>query len=229
MICFLLCRKSAFEPPRRGKQIWTPPPVPQKEEKKEIDVVDNFTIFLNIEDYFNGVSFWVNLEKRKINKKYTRENAEIDCRKVYDEMVAEERSNLGLEELMVFQDPEFKCNYTNPISKWGFIEVQPGEDVGKMFYFNNQTCAVIIDEKPSNKYRRNGDSLHMDLGITQEESMLGYNKSIVLPDGRSVYVSGPGFRRRPVIVKHEGFTNKETGIKGNLAVHLHIDEDPEYL
>ncbi|KAI7878932.1 DnaJ-domain-containing protein [Lichtheimia hyalospora FSU 10163] len=115
------------------------------------------------------------------------------------------------------------------------INVKPGWKAGTKIRFpgegdeleNGQTQDIefIVEEKPHNVFKRDGDNLRMTIQLTLAEALSGFSKKIKTLDDRTLSVSNantivqPGQESR---VPNEGMPNSKTGRKGDLIVKYEV-------
>ncbi|KAJ3414801.1 hypothetical protein HDV05_006048 [Chytridiales sp. JEL 0842] len=125
-----------------------------------------------------------------------------------------------------------------PAEKILTVNIKPGYKSGTKITFKNegdevppggafQDLEFVIEEKPHPRFKRQGDTLTMDLEISLEEALCGFAKRIETLDGRTLEVKGASGNSvcRPgeeIRVKGEGMPNSKTGVKGDLMVVLKV-------
>lgn len=82
------------------------------------------------------------------------------------------------------------------------VNVKPGWKAGTKVKFSGegdeqpdgraQSIQFVIEEKPHDVFRRDGDNLHMDLQITLKEALTGWQKQVTTIDGKKINVSHSG-------------------------------------
>ncbi|KAH9329501.1 hypothetical protein KI387_001609 [Taxus chinensis] len=124
---------------------------------------------------------------------------------------------------------------TLPVEEILTIEVKPGWKKGTKITFpekgNEQLNVVpadlvfVIDEKPHDVYKRDGNDLIVTQKITLPEALTGYSVNLVTLDGRSLSIPitdviSPGYEK---IILREGMPiTKDQGKKGNLRIKFDI-------
>ncbi|KAI9202430.1 uncharacterized protein BJ171DRAFT_476640 [Polychytrium aggregatum] len=118
------------------------------------------------------------------------------------------------------------------------IDVRPGWKAGTKIKFPGegdelpdgtlQDIEFVIEEKPHDRFKREGDNLKIDIDVTLTEALTGFKKSIRTLDGRSLEVAGaegtrvikPGERQ---IIRGEGMPiSKLPGKKGDLIIVFNV-------
>lgn len=91
-----------------------------------------------------------------------------------------------------------------------------------------QDIEFVIEQKPHEKFRREGDDLLADMNITLGEALCGFSKTIRHLDGHEVIVSGGSGNSvvsdgQVIVVSNEGMPlSKSPGAKGNFKVRVHV-------
>ncbi|CAG8435580.1 3697_t:CDS:2 [Ambispora gerdemannii] len=114
------------------------------------------------------------------------------------------------------------------------LQVRPGMKAGSKFRFANsgdelpngvsQDVVFVLEEKPHQIYKRDGDNLIMTLSITLVEALSGFKKPIQTLDGRTLAISSkniiqPDQEQR---VLGEGMPTKDPSRKGDLIVKYKV-------
>ncbi|KAI8870735.1 DnaJ-domain-containing protein [Ramicandelaber brevisporus] len=135
---------------------------------------------------------------------------------------------------------------TVPEQKELVINVKPGWKAGTKLTFSDygdelsngsfQDIVIIIEEKPHDKFKRDGDDLHHTLHLTLAEALLGgWEKTIPTIDGKGLKVSDKilfgasaadtivqqGMSK--IIANHGMPITKKPGTKGNLVIDFAVD------
>ncbi|GLJ45300.1 hypothetical protein SUGI_0953390 [Cryptomeria japonica] len=124
---------------------------------------------------------------------------------------------------------------TLPVEEILTIEVKPGWKKGTKITFpekgNEQPNVLpadlvfVIDEKPHDVYKRDGNDLIMTQKITLAEALAGYTVNLVTLDGRNLSIPitdviSPGYEK---VVPREGMPiTKDHGKRGNLRIKFDI-------
>ncbi|KAJ2081795.1 Molecular chaperone (DnaJ super) [Coemansia sp. RSA 988] len=78
------------------------------------------------------------------------------------------------------------------------IDVKPGWKAGTKVRFSNegddmgngaQDIVFVIEEKPHPLFKRDGDDLKLDLGLTLDEALCGFKKPVQLLNGKSIQIN----------------------------------------
>lgn len=115
------------------------------------------------------------------------------------------------------------------------IDIKPGWKAGTKILFKNegdvmdngqaQDIVFIVEEKPHEIFKREGDNLRMVVKLTLVEALTGFSKTITTLDGRKLKVNNTnsviqtGQESR---VPNEGMPNSKTGRKGDLFVKYDV-------
>ncbi|ORZ07656.1 hypothetical protein BCR42DRAFT_455954 [Absidia repens] len=115
------------------------------------------------------------------------------------------------------------------------IEIKPGWKAGTKIQFKNegdmmengqtQDIVFVIEEKPHDIFKRDGDNLRMVIKLSLVEALTGFSKTITTLDGRKLKVNNSnaviqtGQESR---VPNEGMPNSKTGKKGDLFVKYEV-------
>jgi DnaJ family protein B protein 4 len=115
------------------------------------------------------------------------------------------------------------------------INIKPGWKAGTKILFKNegdvmdngqtQDIVFIVEEKPHDVFKREGDNLRMVVKLTLVEALTGFSKTITTLDGRKLKVNNTnsviqtGQESR---VPNEGMPNSKTGQKGDLFVKYDV-------
>jgi DnaJ homolog subfamily B member 4 len=116
------------------------------------------------------------------------------------------------------------------------VTVKPGWKPGTKIRFPNagdelipgqaQTIAFVVEEKPHQTYKRDGDDLNTEIEVSLTEAFAGFTRELETLDGRTLKVSNSaGEVVQPGQVKlfsMEGMPNQRTGGKGNLRVTFKV-------
>ncbi|CAO3580532.1 unnamed protein product [Absidia cylindrospora] len=115
------------------------------------------------------------------------------------------------------------------------IQVKPGWKAGTKILFKNegdmmengqtQDIVFIIEEKPHEVYKRDGDNLRMVVKLSLVEALTGFSKTITTLDGRKLKVNNANaviHTGQESRVPNEGMPNSKTGKKGDLFVKYEV-------
>ncbi|KAH9329500.1 hypothetical protein KI387_001608 [Taxus chinensis] len=124
---------------------------------------------------------------------------------------------------------------TLPIEEILTVEVKPGWKKGTKITFSEKgneqpnvlagDLIFVIDEKPHDVYKRDGNDLIVTQKITLAQALTGYTVNLVTLDGRSLSIPitdviSPGYEK---IVPREGMPiSKDQGMRGNLQIKFDI-------
>ncbi|KAH9329499.1 hypothetical protein KI387_001607 [Taxus chinensis] len=124
---------------------------------------------------------------------------------------------------------------TMPIEEILTVEVKPGWKKGTKITFSDKgneqpnvlagDLIFVIDEKPHDVYKRDGNDLIVTQKITLAQALTGYTVNLVTLDGRSLSIPitdviSPGYEK---IVPREGMPiSKDQGMRGNLKIKFDI-------
>ncbi|AMD19882.1 HCL269Cp [Eremothecium sinecaudum] len=122
----------------------------------------------------------------------------------HDEKVVQVNLPVSLEDLFVGRKKSFKITRKGPgdISEKKQIDIQlrPGWKAGTKITYKNegdynpatggrQTLQFIIQEKPHEYFKRDGNDLEYTLPLTFKESLLGFSSKVKTIDGRQIHLS----------------------------------------
>ncbi|KAI8081439.1 DnaJ domain-containing protein [Halteromyces radiatus] len=115
------------------------------------------------------------------------------------------------------------------------IDIKPGWKAGTKILFKNegdmmengqtQDIVFILEEKPHDLFKREGDNLRMNIKLSLVEALTGFTKTITTLDGRKLKVSNASAVVQPGQVSrvaNEGMPNSKTGRKGDLMIKYDV-------
>jgi DnaJ-class molecular chaperone len=115
------------------------------------------------------------------------------------------------------------------------VKVEPGYKAGTKIRFENdggyaegssQPCDLIfiIEEKPHDRFKRDGANLVQQRCIALREALLGTNINLTGIDGRNITVPVPGATQngRKITVSGEGLLDRKTNKKGDLIIEFTV-------
>ncbi|TPX38956.1 hypothetical protein SeLEV6574_g07493 [Synchytrium endobioticum] len=115
------------------------------------------------------------------------------------------------------------------------VNIKPGWKAGTKIKFPNegddlpgggaQDIEFVIEEKPHERFKRDGDNLQASIDLELWEALTGFKKEIPSLDGRNIPVSHPGIvePNTEIRIPGEGMPlSKRPGKKGDLLVKVNV-------
>ncbi|KAG1451126.1 hypothetical protein G6F56_008165 [Rhizopus delemar] len=90
----------------------------------------------------------------------------------------------------------------------------------------HQNLVFVLQERPHQRFRREGNNLRITVNLTLNEALKGFRKEIKTLDGRSLWIQNTNpidSYNQEHRIRHEGMVDFQNGVRGDLIIFYEID------